>query len=255
MRRLCIPPLSALVMARGAPVLFGMARGAPVPFGVARGAPVLFGVARGAPVLFGVARGAPVLFGMARGAPVPFPVAQSAPAPNRGRRVRGASARARSRLGGSVTARPPPGTRVFSTLSDRLSATFKNLRGKGRLSEADVAATVREIRTALLEADVAVPVVRQFTAAVRERALGAEVSGALNPAQQIVKIVNDEPGVDPRRRDAAAAGGEEPADRDHAGRSAGCGQDDPGGQAWRATCGPRGTRRCWSRPTCSARTR
>ncbi|GAB3680404.1 signal recognition particle protein [Angustibacter aerolatus] len=81
---------------------------------------------------------------------------------------------------------------MFSTLSDRLSATFKNLRGKGRLSEADVAATVREIRTALLEADVAVPVVRQFTAAVRERALGAEVSGALNPAQQIVKIVNDE---------------------------------------------------------------
>jgi len=81
---------------------------------------------------------------------------------------------------------------VFSTLSDRLSATFKNLRGKGRLSEADVAATVKEIRTALLEADVALPVVRQFTAAVRERALGAEVSGALNPAQQVVKIVNDE---------------------------------------------------------------
>jgi signal recognition particle subunit SRP54 len=81
---------------------------------------------------------------------------------------------------------------VFSTLSDRLSATFKNLRGKGRLSEADVAATVKEIRTALLEADVALPVVRQFTAAVRERALGAEVSGALNPAQQVVKIVNEE---------------------------------------------------------------
>jgi signal recognition particle subunit SRP54 len=81
---------------------------------------------------------------------------------------------------------------VFSTLSDRLSATFKNLRGKGRLSEADVAATVKEIRTALLEADVALPVVRAFTAAVRERALGAEVSGALNPAQQVVKIVNEE---------------------------------------------------------------
>jgi signal recognition particle subunit SRP54 len=81
---------------------------------------------------------------------------------------------------------------VFSTLSDRLSATFKNLRGKGRLSEADVAATVKEIRTALLEADVALPVVREFTAKVRERALGDEVSGALNPAQQVVKIVNDE---------------------------------------------------------------
>ncbi|MGN6302817.1 MAG: signal recognition particle protein, partial [Angustibacter sp.] len=81
---------------------------------------------------------------------------------------------------------------MFATLSDRLSATFKNLRGKGRLSESDVAATVKEIRTALLEADVALPVVKQFTAAVRERALGAEVSGALNPAQQVVKIVNDE---------------------------------------------------------------
>ena len=81
---------------------------------------------------------------------------------------------------------------MFSTLSDRLTATFKNLRGKGRLSEADIAATVKEIRTALLEADVALPVVREFTTKVRERALGDEVSGALNPAQQVVKIVNDE---------------------------------------------------------------
>jgi signal recognition particle subunit SRP54 len=81
---------------------------------------------------------------------------------------------------------------VFATLSDRLTATFKSLRGKGRLSEADVDATIREIRRALLDADVAVPVVRQFTAAIRERALGAEVSAALNPAQQVVKIVNEE---------------------------------------------------------------
>ncbi|GAA4733615.1 signal recognition particle protein [Isoptericola chiayiensis] len=81
---------------------------------------------------------------------------------------------------------------MFNSLSDRLTSTFKNLRGRGRLSEADIDATVREIRRALLDADVAVPVVRQFTAAVRERALGAEVSGALNPAQQVVKIVNAE---------------------------------------------------------------
>jgi signal recognition particle subunit SRP54 len=81
---------------------------------------------------------------------------------------------------------------VFATLSDRLSATFKGLRGKGRLSEADVDATVREIRTALLEADVALPVVRTFTATVRERAMSVEVSGALNPAQQVVKIVHEE---------------------------------------------------------------
>ncbi|ROP43750.1 signal recognition particle protein [Pseudokineococcus lusitanus] len=81
---------------------------------------------------------------------------------------------------------------MFSNLSDRLAATFKGLRGKGRLSEADVDATVREIRRALLDADVALPVVRQFTAAVRERALSDEVSAALNPAQQVVKIVHSE---------------------------------------------------------------
>jgi len=81
---------------------------------------------------------------------------------------------------------------LFATLSDRLSDTFKNLRGKGRLSEADIDATAREIRIALLEADVALPVVKQFVAAVKERARGEEVSQALNPAQQIIKIVNDE---------------------------------------------------------------
>jgi signal recognition particle subunit SRP54 len=81
---------------------------------------------------------------------------------------------------------------VFTSLSDRLTATFKNLRGKGRLSESDVNATIRDIRVALLDADVALPVVREFTSAVRERALGAVASGALNPAQQIVKIVNEE---------------------------------------------------------------
>ena len=81
---------------------------------------------------------------------------------------------------------------MFNALSDRLSATFKNLRGKGRLSEADVDAAVREIRTALLEADVSLPVVRGFCARVKERALSSEVSGALNPAQQVVKIVHDE---------------------------------------------------------------
>jgi signal recognition particle subunit SRP54 len=81
---------------------------------------------------------------------------------------------------------------VFDTLSDRLASTFKNLRGKGRLSEADIDATAREIRIALLEADVALPVVRAFIAAVKERARGEEVSRALNPAQQIVKIVNEE---------------------------------------------------------------
>jgi signal recognition particle subunit SRP54 len=81
---------------------------------------------------------------------------------------------------------------VFDTLSDRLATTFKNLRGKGKLSAEDIDETMREIRRALLEADVALPAVRQFTAAVRARAEGAEVSQALNPAQQVIKIVNDE---------------------------------------------------------------
>lgn len=81
---------------------------------------------------------------------------------------------------------------MFATLSDRLTATFKTLRGKGKLSEADIDATAREIRVALLEADVALPVVKDFIAAVKERARGAEVSQALNPAQQVIKIVNDE---------------------------------------------------------------
>lgn len=81
---------------------------------------------------------------------------------------------------------------IFSSLTDRLSSAFKNLRSKGKLSDADIDGTVREIRRALLDADVALEVVRSFTARVRERALGEEVSRALNPAQQVVRIVNDE---------------------------------------------------------------
>jgi signal recognition particle subunit SRP54 len=81
---------------------------------------------------------------------------------------------------------------LFGNLSDRLSDTFKNLRGKGRLSASDIDATLRDIRRALLEADVALEVVKDFIAAIRERALGDEVSKALNPAQQVVQIVNDE---------------------------------------------------------------
>ena len=81
---------------------------------------------------------------------------------------------------------------MFTSLSDRLTATFKGLRGKGKLSETDVNRALRDIRMALLDADVALPVVKHFVEAVRERALGAEVSEALNPAQQVVKIVNEE---------------------------------------------------------------
>ena len=81
---------------------------------------------------------------------------------------------------------------MFGNLSDRLAETFKALRGKGRLSAADIDGTLREIRKALLEADVALEVVKNFISAIRERALGEEVSASLNPAQQVVQIVNEE---------------------------------------------------------------
>jgi signal recognition particle subunit SRP54 len=81
---------------------------------------------------------------------------------------------------------------VFESLSDRLTGALSGLRGKGRLTDADIDATAREIRLALLEADVSLAVVRAFITRVKDRAKGVEVSGALNPAQQVVKIVNDE---------------------------------------------------------------
>jgi len=81
---------------------------------------------------------------------------------------------------------------VFESLSDRLTGVLQGLRGKGRLTDADIDATTREIRLALLEADVSLPVVRAFVSRIKERARGAEVSAALNPAQQVVKVVNEE---------------------------------------------------------------
>ncbi|HUK71262.1 MAG TPA: signal recognition particle protein [Streptosporangiaceae bacterium] len=81
---------------------------------------------------------------------------------------------------------------MFETLSDRLTQVFSSLRGRGRLSAADIDATCREIRIALLEADVALPVVREFVARIKERSRGEAVSAALNPAQQVIKIVHEE---------------------------------------------------------------
>ena len=81
---------------------------------------------------------------------------------------------------------------AFEGLTEKLSAAFKRLRGKGRLSEADVKEAMREIRLALLEADVSYKVVKQFVAQVTEKAVGTDVLEALSPAQQIVKIVNQE---------------------------------------------------------------
>ena len=81
---------------------------------------------------------------------------------------------------------------MFENLSERLQGIFKNLTGKGRLSEADVDAAMREIRMALLEADVNYRVVKEFIARVRERAVGSDVLNSLTPGQQVIKIVLDE---------------------------------------------------------------
>lgn len=81
---------------------------------------------------------------------------------------------------------------AFEGLTEKLSAAFKKLRGKGRLKESDVKEAMREIRMALLEADVSYKVVKDFTKSVTERCIGADVLESLTPAQMIVKIVNEE---------------------------------------------------------------
>jgi signal recognition particle subunit SRP54 len=81
---------------------------------------------------------------------------------------------------------------VFDQLSDRLQATLSDVRSRGKLSESDVDAAMREIRLALLEADVNFKVVKTFTATLKERCLGADVLGSLDPGQQVIKIVNEE---------------------------------------------------------------
>ena len=81
---------------------------------------------------------------------------------------------------------------AFEGLTEKLNATFKKLRGKGRLSENDVREAMREVRLALLEADVGYKVVKEFVASVTERAVGSDVLDSLTPAQQVIKIVNEE---------------------------------------------------------------
>src|SRR5450759_2528788 len=81
---------------------------------------------------------------------------------------------------------------MFDSLAEKLQATLADVRGRGTLTEDDISAAMREIRLALLEADVNFKVVKSFTNAVKERALGADVVGQLNPGQQVVKIVSDE---------------------------------------------------------------
>lgn len=81
---------------------------------------------------------------------------------------------------------------AFESLTDKLQNVFKNLRKKGRLTEADVKAALKEVKMALLEADVSFKVVKQFMKAVQERAIGQDVMSGLNPGQMVIKIVNEE---------------------------------------------------------------
>ena len=143
---------------------------------------------------------------------------------------------------------------MFTSLSDRLTETFKNLRSKGRLSESDVNKTIRDIRLALLDADVALPVVKEFTHAVRERALGAEVSESLNPAQQVVKIVNEElVGILGGETRTVRFAKQPPTVIMLAGLQ-GSGKTTLAGKLGRSGSRTRATPRCSSPPTSSART-
>ena len=81
---------------------------------------------------------------------------------------------------------------MFDTLSERLQAALSDVRSRGKLTEEDISKAMRAIRLALLEADVNFKVVKSFTNSVKERALGADIVGQLNPGQQVVKIVSDE---------------------------------------------------------------
>src|SRR3982750_4533890 len=92
----------------------------------------------------------------------------------------------------SGAAVPTLSCRMFDALSEKLQATLADVRQRGSLTEADVNAAMREIRLALLEADVNFRVVKEFTSKVKERALGSDVLNTLNPGQQVVKIVNEE---------------------------------------------------------------
>ena len=83
---------------------------------------------------------------------------------------------------------------MFESLSERLSGILDKLTGRGALSEADVNEAMREVRRALIEADVALPVVRSFTDKVRNRAVGAEVVKSITPGQMVIKIVHDQLG-------------------------------------------------------------
>ena len=125
---------------------------------------------------------------------------------------------------------------MFDALSEKLQSVMSDVRSRGKLSEDDVNKALREIRLALLEADVNFKVVKSFTATLKERCLGAEVLDSLNPGQQVVKIVNEELTAPDGRVVAPDHVLADAADRDPDGRPAGLGQDDRQRASWP---------RCW----------
>ena len=112
---------------------------------------------------------------------------------------------------------------MFDTLSDRLGSVFDRLRGRGALSEADVRAAMREVRVALLEADVALPVARDFVEQVTEKAVGQEVLRSVTPGQMVVKIRPRRSGRDAGIGDRRARPSGDASGGDHDGRPPGLG--------------------------------
>ena len=133
---------------------------------------------------------------------------------------------------------------MFDTLSDRLGGVFDRLRGRGALSEADVRAAMREVRVALLEADVALPVARDFVDRVTEKAVGADVLRSVTPGQMVVKIVNDALIEMLGSEASELRSRRQSAGRRHDGRAAGLGQDDDHRQARQAASRIASARRC-----------
>ena len=133
---------------------------------------------------------------------------------------------------------------AFESLTDRLAGVFKKLRGHGKLTEADIKAAMREVRMALLEADVNYKVAKDFCAKVSERAMGQEVMESLTPAQQVVKIVNEElVAADGRQRTPGSPVPQEQGpDRHHAGAACRAPVKPPTPQSWQGTvCNTVGT--------------
>ena len=144
---------------------------------------------------------------------------------------------------------------MFDSLSTRLQDVFKSLRGHGRLTPENIEAALREIRLALLEADVNFKVVKAFIDRVRDRAMGQDVLRSLSPSQQVVKIVRDEMVALFGDAEGGLTRDQQAAARRPAARPAGRGQDDDGRGSWRSGWRSRAAIRCSCRPTSSGRRR